>query len=120
LRQRAVIFRFGDAIKSVRGEFQVLPIQKENLATAGAAEAPGLQIVHGVGEAWPPHAEQEEFMGDGDRFGADAVVPHQQPARELFVEAAPPARPSGFSTARKLNCIAIGAYKGARRRTKSS
>jgi len=86
--QRTVVFSFGDAIKPVRGEFQALSIEKENFATAGADQASALQIVHGIGEARPSHPEQqgEEFMGDGDGFGADAVVPHQQPAREPLVE----------------------------------
>ena len=29
-------------------------------------------------------------MGDGERLGADAVVPHQQPACEPFVQPAAP------------------------------
>ena len=42
------------------------------------------------GHARAPHAEQqrEELVGDDETVLADSVLPHQNPAREAFAQAA--------------------------------
>jgi len=48
--------------------------------------------VQGDGDTLPANAQQQgkEFVGYRDSVGLHAVVPHQQPASEPFIEPASP------------------------------
>ena len=83
------VFPFGEPIGVARELFQASPVADENAATGGADQLASFKVLQGERDSWPPRAEHDrhELVRHNQFIGFDAIMGHQNPARQPCLHA---------------------------------
>ena len=80
--------RLGHAVQGSGDLLDSLPVEHDDVASAGLYQSPTSKAVQRLGYASPANAqhERQEFVGERQLVGANSVVRHQDPACQSRVE----------------------------------